>query len=278
MSVAVILTTYNRKEKTIQCLRSISCQKNMPSYDIFLCDDNSSDGTSESILEEFPKAILINGTGDLFWTRGMYYAMQKAVSIGYDYYLMVNDDVKFFNDMWETMFTYFVGSDLLGVTGCTVSESGGQLTYSGAKFYHDDGRCFVGCKIGPSNDDKLQCDVANWNCFLISKNVIEVVGLIDPIYEHSFGDYDFSLRMRKHNIPIYISHKYIGYCENNSFENTYLDSAISIRKRIKKIFDPNGLPVKSWFVFTHRYYGKSAFRNFVVPYIKFFTSLIKNVF
>lgn len=275
MKIAVIMTAFNRKEKTLHCLRSLGRQIQMPEYDVFLCDDKSTDGTADSVLKEFPNVKIIEGTGNYFWTRGMYHAMKPAVEIGYDYYLMVNDDVDFFDNMWQVVYGTIAGQSSVGVTGCTVSEKSGKLSYSGAKFFREKGSNFVGDKIEPDKNCVQQCDVANWNCFLVDCEVVSRIGLIDQQYEHSFGDFDYSLRMRMAGMPIYLSPEYIGYCENNSYKGTYRDGALAAKTRIKKILAPSGLPIKSWYLFTHRYCGKVAFRNFVVPYIKFGISLIR---
>lgn len=50
--------------------------------------------------------------------------------------------------------------------------------------------------LEPNKTKYVKCDLANWNCFLITKGIIEKVGLIDPIYEHSLEDFDYSLRMK----------------------------------------------------------------------------------
>lgn len=43
-------------------------------FDVFLVDDESTDGTSEAIKSEFPEVSIIKGDGSLFWNRGMYTA------------------------------------------------------------------------------------------------------------------------------------------------------------------------------------------------------------
>lgn len=274
MKLAVILTAYNRKDKTIKCINSLYEQEDIPEFDVYLCDDGSVDGTTEAISQLFKDVHIVNGTGSLFWTRGMFVAMQAAVEKKYDYYLMVNDDVEFFPSMWRTMIYSCYGNRECAVTGCTKSRCDGKLTYSGSQFYHDNGKKYVGAKVEPSDKEKRECDVANWNCFLVPGLILDKIGLIDPTYEHSFGDYDFSLRMRALEIPIYISCDYIGYCENNAITKTYKDGTINRKERIKKILAANGLPIHSWYVFTKRYYGKEAFRNFIVPYVKFFIAVI----
>lgn len=273
-TLAIIMTVHNRKEKTLKCLKSISEVKDIPLYDVFICDDASSDGTAEEVLKRYPNVIIMKGTGDCFWTRGMYLAMQQATKKEYDFYLMVNDDVEFFQNMWNIMKGTLSSRRNVGITGATQSAISGKLTYSGAQFYHDNGKTYVGTKISPNGSIDNECDVANWNCFLITKEVVQRVGIIDPVYEHSFGDFDYSLRMKSKGLKICVSKEYIGYCENNGIKGTYKDGNLPRCKRIKKVFAPTGLPFKSWSIFVKRYYNKNKLRNIFGPYIKLLLMII----
>lgn len=91
MKIAAILTCYNRKEKTFQCLASLF--EIIPTCKVYLVDDNSTDGTSTLIHQKFPQVYLIQGNGNLFWSRGMYTAWKEAIKENYDYYLWLNDDI-----------------------------------------------------------------------------------------------------------------------------------------------------------------------------------------
>ena len=54
---------------------------------VFLVDDGSTDGTSQAIKEKFPQVNIING--NLYWSRGMHIAWEKAIidDLNYDFYL-----------------------------------------------------------------------------------------------------------------------------------------------------------------------------------------------
>ncbi|WP_164821299.1 glycosyltransferase family 2 protein [Paenibacillus koleovorans] len=268
MRLAIMLTCFNRKEKTLRCIERLHKQKNIPQFDLFVCDDNSSDGTVKAIGEKYPNTILLEGSGSLFWSRGMYKVMNAAIEIGYDYYLMVNDDVDFFENMWILMHEPFSRSGPLGVVGCTLSQSTLKQTYGGSTFIKGKWNYYIGSMLSPSNSCFVKCDLANWNCFLINHEVIKQVGIIDPLYEHAMGDYDYSFRMRIKKINILLAKQFIGFCESNGIENSYKDSTLPRKTRVRKLFGPKGLPVKSWFYFTKSYYGHTWLRNFLVPYIK----------
>lgn len=267
--IAVLLTCFNRKEKTLRCIESLKCQEGMPKFDLYICDDASTDGTKEAVLENMPNAIIIHGTGNLFWSRGMYVAMSAAVKKKYEYYLMINDDVEFFSEMWQNIFEPFrEGKVGVAVVGYTRSRINNRMSYGGRKMIKTRTNYVIGPFVELQTDGYAQCDVANWNCFLIDKIVIKEIGLIDPSYEHGLGDFDYCLRMRKLNKEILVAKCIVGYCENNSKKKTYLDSNIPRLKRIKLMLKPNGFPVKSWFHFVNKHYGIHKYRSAISPYIR----------
>lgn len=75
-TIAALLTVYNRKEKTLACLRELFAQNIPDNYilNVYLTDDGCTDGTPEAIAIEFPSVHIIKGDGSLFWNRGMYAA------------------------------------------------------------------------------------------------------------------------------------------------------------------------------------------------------------
>lgn len=94
MKIAVLLTCFNRKEKTVACLRSLyeTYQDSQSSVDVevFLTDDGSSDGTSEAVssLTPFFPLTLLKGDGSLFWRGGMNNSWRTAIKKGgFDGYL-----------------------------------------------------------------------------------------------------------------------------------------------------------------------------------------------
>jgi len=80
---AVLLTVFNRKEKTLECLSRLFDQLPVEDLqiDVFLTDDGCTDGTAEAIENLFPSVHILEGSGDLFWNRGMLMAW-KAIIVG----------------------------------------------------------------------------------------------------------------------------------------------------------------------------------------------------
>ena len=92
---AVLLTVFNRKDKTLQCLSQLFDQLPVEDIqiDVFLTDDGCTDGTAEAVENLFPSVHILEGSGDLFWNRGMLMAWKAAADArDYDAYLWLNDD------------------------------------------------------------------------------------------------------------------------------------------------------------------------------------------
>ncbi len=71
---------FNRKDKTIECLRRLYNQLPIKDYivDVYLTNDGCTDGTPEAVKQLFPQVHIIDGDGSLFWNRGMYIAWQES--------------------------------------------------------------------------------------------------------------------------------------------------------------------------------------------------------
>ena len=209
----------------------------------------------------------------------MHVAMSAAVNHGYHYYLMINDDVEFFETMWESMFKPFAaGNNCIAVAGCTTSRlNKGIITYGGRVMKKTPFNYYIGPNVELCKYKNVECDIANWNCFLIDRHVQKVIGIIDNTYEHGLGDYDYCLSMKKNGMKIFITSEFIGYCETNSRKGTYLDGTLARNVRIQKMNAANGFPFKSWLHFVNKHYGKYKFRSAIAPFIKNYCAIIRGI-
>lgn len=252
MRIAILFTCFNRKVYTLRCLKKLTeliSHDNDNVYQIFVCDDNSTDGTRELIIKEFPEVELLRTKGNYFWCKGMYVVMKTAFEQNYDIYLMINDDVDFYDNMLMVMLnSYKRTATLCGIVGTTKSSKNAQATYGGR---YGEGNLQI---IIPNNT-LPECELANWNCFLIPNEVICKVGLIDNKYAHGYGDFDYSMMMHRKGIPIFVAYDYVGECERNSGAGTFRDASLSRRMRIKRLFSKKGRPLYSSMHYALKNYG-----------------------
>ena len=84
--IAVILTCYNRKAKTLACLdRLFHAQEVQGDVEltVFLTDDGCTDGTADAVRTSFPEKDIhiLQGNGQLYWAGGMRLAWKAAMEL-----------------------------------------------------------------------------------------------------------------------------------------------------------------------------------------------------
>ena len=109
----------------------------------------------------------------------------------------------------------------------------------------------------------------NGNLVLIPRVVYEQIGMIDQIFVHGTGDYDYGRRAVKAGFTVYLTDSYVG--ETNRHDNpnqTPYKEDMRIYERFKILYSPRHSPVTS-FVFCKRHLGLlTAVRVFIQSNLK----------
>lgn len=253
--IAALLTCYNRKDKTLQCLKKLYNQKGLNNHfliDTYLVDDGSTDGTGKAVQEHFPQIKVISGNGNLYWNRGMFTAWKFAALKNYDFYLWLNDDTDLFGTAINELISVAnLTSSKAIICGCIESPSvKGELTYGGAKF--SEKACLP---VQPSG--KLEeCDLIHGNCVLIPSHVYEKVGNLDWQFTHAIGDHDYGLRAKKAGIKIFITTGFVASCARNDNLPIWCQPKVEFIKRLKNLYSPLSYsPPKDFFIYEKRHFG-----------------------
>lgn len=94
--VEVVAAVHNRKQLTLQCLKSLSrINSSGVSVHSVIVDDGSTDGTSDAIRTQFPDVEIVQGDGNLWYTEGTNVAIRAALKHDPKYLLLINDDQVF---------------------------------------------------------------------------------------------------------------------------------------------------------------------------------------
>lgn len=270
MKVTVIFTCFNRKEKSLKCIKTLTGQDLEIEYQFIVVDDNSTDGTAEAILALKNNVILLDGNGSLYWAGGMRKGIKAYLESVQDseYVLLVNDDVEFFEGIVNKLITESKEKKDAVIVGATCDDHG-SFSYGAMKLIVPRKKDLYR-QISPSKGS-VECDTFNCNCVLLSDDTIRKAGNFDPMYTHSLADIDYGLRLRKLGFHIYSSDEYVGICNKNSIKGTWIDRSLPRRERIKKKESPKGAPVKEWFYFMKKNFGiLPAIRYSLTPYLKIF--------
>lgn len=263
-TIAVLLTVFNRKDKTLQSLERLYNLLPLDGYqvDVYLTNDGCTDGTPEAVAELFPQVKIINAKGDLFWNRGMWTAWDTAAKIkDYDFYLWLNDDTFVYDNMLKVLTDSAVETyEKSIIVGATESTDHSVITYGGRL---QNGR------IPKPNGELTKVDYFNGNIVLIPRAAYKVLGNLDYYFTHSKGDFDYGMRAKKAGVPMYQCGVALGECEAHTTFDKWCDPDVPFTKRWKMLNRPNGMPPKETFHLELRHDGllKACF-HYITIYVR----------
>jgi GT2 family glycosyltransferase len=241
--VAILLTCFNRKQRTLRCLQQLFILKQ--DIDVYLVDDQSADGTSEAIARQFEQVNIIHGSGNLFWSRGMHLAWQNAAVFNYDFYIWLNDDVELYVNAFQEIFVCSeIMKDHAIISGIIETKDTMETIYGGTS-----NRILI-----RPNGKMNYIENLNGNFVLVPRSVFKVLGNLDPVFHHDLGDVDYGLRAKKNNINVFTTRVAIGSGEINNICRVRLANS-SITKRFKKLYSPLGNHPNINFYFRKKHYG-----------------------
>ncbi len=230
LHIAVLLTCFNRADKTIACLRSLFRAYNNFAHthrvhmEIFLTDDGCTDGTVRTAQDVCSQCRLhiITADGNQFWAGGMRMAWQAALDDSvkqgrsWEFFLLLNDDTTLRLDaldtLWQTHLYCVEHYSTPGIySGITCKEGHPEvITYSGDVFETQaKGKWH---RLGPSGTPQM-VDQCNANILMVPQAIVDRVGIFYEGYIHGAADLDYCMLVRKAGFPALITADIAGECE-----------------------------------------------------------------
>lgn len=229
-SMAVLLTCFNRKDKTVKCLQHLfhALDAYNAKHDgeiemkVYLTDDACTDGTAEAVRQLCGERELqiIRGDGSLFWAGGMRAAWREALKekSRWQFYLLLNDDTIVMENVFDELFNahhhslakYSKAGIYSGIT-CD-PEDKNRITYSGDVFETSARGTLK--RLGPADAPQL-IHMTNANILLVDKSVVEKIGILPDCFEHACADNDYSMMARRNGIPAMITAGVCGLCADD---------------------------------------------------------------
>ncbi len=282
LKIAAILTCFNRKQKTLTCIYQLKNQiATGVDLSIIITDDGSTDGTSEAIESTWEDVTILKGDGNLYWTRGMRLAMDRAMQANVDFIWWVNDDTMMEQDALIRLLSVFEQkkaseANLPIVVGAIKDESSENLTYGG--FVHTNPFIHpLRFRFLPVSNIPQKCDVFNGNCVLIPADAVRKIGPLDTSSTHSTGDFEYALRAKKLGISAWIAPGFVGICSRNPNKGTWKDMSLTLRKRYKLLFSTKGIPISQRYYYYKKHGGPFWFVIFPMVYFRPLMMSVKNL-
>lgn len=284
--ICIIVTTYNRRDTTRRFLESLILQLQQfnTSATVIIVDDASSDGTAEMVMKEFPKIVLLHGTGQLYWAGGVRLAINHLSKKLNDFrgILLINDDVVLAEESISSMIEIAEKHDAL--IGGTVVTYSGEIESSGSSLGLI---CKPKPKIKIANGEIQDCDLLPGHMMYIPMSIYRRLGGFDKNLPYRFIDLEFSLRAKRAGIRVLLAPEVVAFTDNvHSYYEETASKRGTLSDLIKKILlDPKGPHLREstyylqkvspilwwlWLPFFYRAFFVALFRSYFekLPFVR----------
>lgn len=257
-TLAVLVACYNRRFVTISNLSALrQIINNLEGFEAeyFVLDDASPDGTADELAALGADVHVLNGTGHLYWNRGMIAAYRGSLAAGeFDAYLLFNDDVEPKSSgvrcafkLFESIMSFHSQEVVVGAT----EDSAGKISYSGfADNYGWRGMRFD--RVEPDDSGPLLIDTFNANFVLYPGELFTALGGLDPRFTHSMGDLDLGLRTSRRGHKIWLCPQVVGRCDRGQGLQKAAGRTGFLGSIALELREPNGIRSYAVFVRAHR--------------------------
>jgi GT2 family glycosyltransferase len=246
IKTALVIPVYNRRETTLQGLRSLSrADTSGLEVRIFVVDDASPDGTADAVAREFPDIELIHGTGNLHYAAGTNRGIEAALEWGAEYVVTMNDDSVFHEQFLQRLVAAakqqpkaVIGALLLLWNEPHKVFQVGQnwQTWKGGWQIPGDWTAFS------VPQTPFEVGGLAGNCLLIPANAIRQCGPMDEKnFPHGWGDTQWTTTLKKGGWRLLVEPRALVWCEPNTYPPPL--STLAFTERLKVLFIDQRHPV-----------------------------------
>jgi hypothetical protein len=132
VDVSIIIVSWNIRDLLKDCIHSVFETVREVSFEIWVVDNNSSDGTVRTVNREFPRVNVIANSENRGFAVANNQAIRKANG---RYILLLNPDTLVMPDTIDTMIRVMDARPNVGVAGCKILNADGSLQHSCYHFY-----------------------------------------------------------------------------------------------------------------------------------------------
>lgn len=244
-SVVSLVLTYEGRELTLASVESLLAM-DYPRHHILVVDNGSTDGTREAVLAAFPRqrVEVVRVEINRGISHGLNTGMRHALAGGYDYLLLLNNDIEAHPAMLREMVKVAEDDPSIGCVGPKTYffwdrrrlwSAGGVLRFKES----------VTRERGAGELDRGQwdrdeeVDYINGCAMLARREALEAAGPWDPVYHFSVEDADWCMRLKRAGFTCWFAHRALlwhkvsqttgGYKASRTFQ-TGRSTALFVRR------------------------------------------------
>lgn len=239
LRIEIVTPVYNRREITLQCLRSLArIDRTNLEIHVIIVDDGSSDGTSEALRRDFPEVEILLGDGNLSYVRGTNLAVEAALTRNPDYILAINNDSIFHEQFLQRLIACarahprsIVGPVLL------LWDEPHRVAQVGARWQTWFGGWRIPLKFSAWDlpQTPFDVDIIVGNCILFPADAIRENGVMNAkVFPWAVGDLEWTPRMKRAGWRLLIEPRSLVWFEPNT--PTKSPGQMSKRQLLRALF------------------------------------------
>jgi len=211
MKVSVLIVSFNTRDLTLACLRSVLQQTRRVPNEVIVVDNGSTDGSAEAIGRSFPTVMLIAAGRNLGFAAANNLAAQHATG---DHLLLLNPDTVVLGGAIERLCKLADGHPDAGIYGGRTLFADGRLNpascwgqptvwstvcratglavlFKGSRFFDPEPMAWW------ARDDEREVGIVSGCFLLIRQDVWKALGGFDTSFFMYGEDFDLCMRARK---------------------------------------------------------------------------------
>jgi len=218
LDLSIIIVSWNVRDLLLDCLNSVYAETKGVSFEVFVVDNASSDGSAEMVEQEFPQVKLIRNQENLGFAKANNQAIRQSKG---RYVLLLNPDTVVVNDALANMIPFMeahqdvgaVGPRLLNPDGTVQLWCGGSFPTPLTEFFRlaklsylfPKSRIF-GRRLMSfwDRNDTREVDLLSGACMMVRREAINQVGLMDEDFFMYADDVEWCYRIKKAGWKIYL--------------------------------------------------------------------------
>ncbi|MCG2755597.1 MAG: glycosyltransferase family 2 protein [Desulfobacteraceae bacterium] len=211
MDVSIIIVNWNTKKLLLDCIYSIHETVKNISFEIWLVDNASTDGSVEAVKQNYPDVKIIQNKKNLGFAAANNIALERMRG---QYALLLNTDTILTNGAVEDLFDFMEKNSDAGMACGQLLNQDGSKQNSVANF---PGLHSLICNEsllqilfprkfpGKRREYKkpVEVDSCIGACLMVRKKAMDEVGLLDKRYFFFFEETDWAYRMKQAGWKIY---------------------------------------------------------------------------
>jgi GT2 family glycosyltransferase len=197
--VCAVVLNWNRREDTLACIASL-LQSSYEPLRVLVCDNGSTDDTPAAVRTQFPSVEVLELGRNLGFAAGMNAGIRHALAAGAEQVLLLNNDTIVDQLMVERLVDHTVG-DIGLIAPLIFYASQPDLIWSAGGLYSrwtlEQTHTLRGQRDRTDWPLVIERDFVPGCAVLLSRAMLEVVGLFDERFFMYYEDSDLCLRIQR---------------------------------------------------------------------------------